>query len=157
MEFQDSSATSRVTALGNTCVLGLGSTGQAVARYLAKRLGTRISSVTVFGGKTSQANDETRALQEMGCTVVLGTDAVEGSYDLTGALPGISEFSPSLFLLPKLVRKKLFLSQNSPGGKALLDGLLLQVPTVKPRLRRLCATCCALVVLWQKLWAISAN
>ena len=106
MEFQDSSATSRVTALGNTCVLGLGSTGQAVARYLAKRLGTRISSVTVFGGKTSQANDETRALQEMGCTVVLGTEAVEGSYDLTVASPGISEFSP-FFLAAKACSKEV--------------------------------------------------
>lgn len=92
--------------LGDTCVLGLGSTGQAVASYLAKRLGTRVSSVTIFGGLTSKASDETRALEEMGCRVVLGTEAVEGSYDLTIASPGISEFSP-FFLAAKACSKEI--------------------------------------------------
>lgn len=79
--------------LGETCVLGLGKTGLAAAGYLARRLGGRVSGVTVYGGLAARESDETRALERAGCRVVLGTEEVEGSYDLAVASPGISEFS----------------------------------------------------------------
>ena len=106
MEFQEGTATNGTTMLGDTCVLGLGSTGYAVARYLAQRLDNRVLSVTVFGGQASQEDDKTRALEEMGCRVVLGTEAVEGSYNLTVASPGISEFS-TFFLAAKACSKEV--------------------------------------------------
>ena len=40
--------------LGATLVLGLGRTGEAAARYLASLLGTRVDSVTLYGGASSQ-------------------------------------------------------------------------------------------------------
>ncbi|MDI9589720.1 MAG: UDP-N-acetylmuramoyl-L-alanine--D-glutamate ligase [Acidobacteriota bacterium] len=83
-------------ALGDVCVLGLGRTGEAVASYLADRIGGRVSSVTLYGGARSDAGPASRALEERGVRVVLGTEEVTGSYDLAVASPGIPEGSPFL-------------------------------------------------------------
>ena len=79
--------------LGDVCVLGLGRTGEGVAYYLAERLGDRVSSVTLYGGARSTEGDATHALEERGVRVVVGTEQVEGHYDLTVASPGIPESS----------------------------------------------------------------
>mgnify|MGYP005765166757 CR=1 FL=1 len=39
--------------LGSVAVLGLGRTGEAVARYLASLVPSRVDSVTLFGGAAS--------------------------------------------------------------------------------------------------------
>ena len=80
--------------LGDVCVLGLGKTGEAVASYLAAQLGGRVKSVTLYGGLKSEASDATRALEDAGVRVVLGTEDVEGRYDLVVASPGIPEHAP---------------------------------------------------------------
>ena len=72
---------------GDVAVLGLGRTGEAVARYLAD--GGRARSVTVFGGASSRPGEGSRALESAGVRVVCGTDEVTGSYDLAVASPGI--------------------------------------------------------------------
>ncbi len=79
--------------LGDTCVLGLGKTGEAVARYLAARLPGRVRSVTLVGGASSTDGPVSRSLEALGVRVVLGTETVEGHYDLTVASPGIPEGS----------------------------------------------------------------
>ena len=75
------------------CVLGQGMTGLDVARWGLAHLGDRVSSVTVYGGSTSQPNDVTHALEAKGAAFVYGTEQVEGAYDVCVASPGISEFS----------------------------------------------------------------
>lgn len=80
--------------LGDVCVLGLGKTGEAVASYLAAQLGGRVKSVTLYGGLKSAVSDATRALEDAGVRVVLGTENVEGRYDLVVASPGIPEHAP---------------------------------------------------------------
>lgn len=79
--------------LGRVVVLGMGQTAEAVARYLASLEPGRVTSVTVVGGAKSSAGDRSERLEELGATVVLGTDEVPGEYDLCVASPGISEFS----------------------------------------------------------------
>lgn len=87
----NASATECRAQLGDVCVLGLGKTGEAVAGYLADLLGTRVSSVTLYGGLKSAPNDATRALEARGVRVVTGTEDVEGRFDLAVASPGIPE------------------------------------------------------------------
>lgn len=79
--------------LGNVAVLGLGRTGEAVARYLSGLVPERVSSVTLFGGRASSPGERTRGLEELGISVVTGTDVVSGSYDLAVASPGIPDTS----------------------------------------------------------------
>ncbi|MDM8271375.1 UDP-N-acetylmuramoyl-L-alanine--D-glutamate ligase [Thermophilibacter provencensis] len=79
--------------LGNVLVLGLGRTGESVARHLAALLGTRVDSVTLYGGASSAPGEKTRELEEAGVRVVCGTEDVRGSYDLAVASPGIPESS----------------------------------------------------------------
>ena len=79
--------------LGNVCVLGIGKTGEAACRYLAGLVPARVSSVTLFGGANSRESDQTRALEAAGVRCVLGTESVEGSFDLAVASPGIPETS----------------------------------------------------------------
>ena len=74
-------------------MLGLGKTGEAAARYLAGLLGSRVSSVTLYGGARSTEGPATRELEELGVRVVLGTEEVAGDYDLVVASPGIPEHS----------------------------------------------------------------
>ena len=80
-------------SLGNVCVLGLGKTGEALCRHLAAHLGGSVSSVTLYGGASQEASDLTRELEALGVRCVLGTEAVEGTYDLAVASPGIPENS----------------------------------------------------------------
>ena len=78
--------------LGKVLVLGVGKTGRDVALYLKGLEGTgRVSSVTVYGGAGSHEGSTTQELEASGVDVVLGTDEVEGSYDLAVASPGIPE------------------------------------------------------------------
>ena len=79
--------------LGNVCVLGIGKTGVVGADYLAGQLGNRVDSVTVYGGGKSRMGKEAERLQGRGVRVVVGTEELDGSYDLAVASPGISEFS----------------------------------------------------------------
>lgn len=79
--------------LGATLVLGLGKTGESVARYLASLMPGRVSSVTLYAGASALPGERTRALEELGVTVVCGTERVEGAYDLAVASPGIPEGS----------------------------------------------------------------
>ena len=80
-------------SLGHTCVLGLGRTGEGVARYLASLLGGRVASVTLYGGANSHEGEATRALEDLGVRVICGTEQVEGSYDLAVVSPGIPQDS----------------------------------------------------------------
>lgn len=77
-------------SLGDVLVLGLGKTGVAVARHLARG---RARSVTLYGGAASAPGEQSRALEALGVRVVLGTEDVEGAYDLAVASPGIPEGS----------------------------------------------------------------
>ncbi|MBM6676845.1 UDP-N-acetylmuramoyl-L-alanine--D-glutamate ligase [Olsenella uli] len=79
--------------LGDIAVLGLGRTGEAVARYLQGLVPSRVSSVTLFGGASSAPGEKTRALEALGVTVVCGTEEVEGRFDLAVASPGIPDSS----------------------------------------------------------------
>ena len=88
--------TSAAGHLGDVCVLGLGKTGEAVAAYLADRLGDRVDSVTLYGGARSVDGPASQALAARGVRVVLGTEDVQGHYDLCVASPGIPEHAPFL-------------------------------------------------------------
>ena len=74
---------------GDTLVLGLGKTGADVARYLVRRS----SSVTLYGGLSSTEGPVVDSLRDLGVHVVLGTEDIEGSYELAVVSPGISERS----------------------------------------------------------------
>ena len=75
------------------CVLGLGKTGVEVARYLCDLPTGRVDSVTLYGGASSTEGEASRELAEKGVRVVVGTDSVEGDFDLVVASPGIPERS----------------------------------------------------------------
>ena len=83
-----------MSSLGDVVVLGLGKTGLGVAEYLACLPKSRVASIALYGGSSSQPNDQTRALEQMGVRVVCGTDDIEESYDLAIVSPGIPESSP---------------------------------------------------------------
>ena len=73
-------------------VLGQGKSGLDVARW-ALAHPERVSTVTVYGGGTSEPNDATRSLEARGVSFVYGTEQVEGAFDVCVTCPGISEFS----------------------------------------------------------------
>ena len=75
---------------GDVLVLGLGKTGVDVARYLANG---RASTVTLYGGLSSHEGPAVDDLRAAGVQVVLGTEDIDGSYDLAVISPGISERS----------------------------------------------------------------
>lgn len=79
--------------LGDVLVIGLGRTGEAVTRYCLRRLGGRVDSVTLYGGVSSREGALTHEFEDAGCTSILGTEEIEGHYDLAISSPGISEFS----------------------------------------------------------------
>ncbi len=112
--------------LGRVLILGLGGTGAAVARYCAKRLGGRVESVTIVGGKASHEGPLAEELRSLGCTVQLGTEDIEGAYDLAVASPGISEFS-SFFQTAKehaseLIGEPEFAYRESPENWVAITG-----------------------------------
>ena len=78
---------------GDVLVLGAGSTGAAVCRLLASLGPEQVRSVTLVGGAASEECDLTRELEGLGVACILGTEKIEGSYDLAVASPGISELS----------------------------------------------------------------
>ncbi len=83
-------------SLGNVVVLGLGKTGHDVALYLADLAAApehRVSSVTLYGGAKSTEGPAVDELRQHGVRVVVGTEAVEGSFDLAVVSPGIPEHS----------------------------------------------------------------
>ncbi|WP_322353761.1 UDP-N-acetylmuramoyl-L-alanine--D-glutamate ligase [Paratractidigestivibacter sp.] len=79
--------------IGNVCVLGIGKTGEAACRYLSGLMPGRVDSVTLFGGVNSRESEQTRALGAAGVRCVLGTEEVEGEFDLAVVSPGIPETS----------------------------------------------------------------
>lgn len=74
-------------------VLGQGTTGLDVVRWALPHLGGRVRSITVYGGARSARDGATTGLEARGVRFAYGTEAVEGSYDVCVASPGISEFS----------------------------------------------------------------
>ncbi|WP_283170557.1 UDP-N-acetylmuramoyl-L-alanine--D-glutamate ligase [Curtanaerobium respiraculi] len=87
--------------LGHVLILGLGRSGKAACAYCTALLGTRTESVTVAAGRsTDEARLFARRAEESGAEVVFDSEAIDGSYDLCIASPGISEFS-SFYLSAK--------------------------------------------------------
>ena len=74
-------------------VLGQGLTGIDVVTWALDAGSARVSSITVYGGASSEPTERTRALESAGVRFVYGTEEVEGDYDICVASPGISEFS----------------------------------------------------------------
>ncbi|HIR90199.1 MAG TPA: UDP-N-acetylmuramoyl-L-alanine--D-glutamate ligase [Candidatus Limicola stercorigallinarum] len=74
-------------------VLGQGATGLDVCRWACAHMPERVTSITLYGGAKATPCEDTRALEAAGVNVVLGTEEVEGSFDVCVASPGISEFS----------------------------------------------------------------
>lgn len=81
-------------SLGRVLVLGLGKSGRAVADYCLGLLGTRVEALAVAAGApTSDAEAWARDARERGAVVLFDHEAIEGSYDVCVASPGISQFS----------------------------------------------------------------
>lgn len=79
--------------LGRVLVLGLGKSGLEATRYCRDLLGTRVDSLTVYGGATNDSTDDIVAeLKGENVRLVFDSEDVEGSFDLCIASPGISQF-----------------------------------------------------------------
>ena len=77
-------------SLPDILILGLGASGLASARYCARRVGQEFSSVTaVDAANTPALRDSAAQLRSEGCSVHLGSDGVEGAFDLCVASPGV--------------------------------------------------------------------
>lgn len=111
---------------GDVCVLGLGSTGVTVARYFVSLVGTRVRSVTLYGGQSSYAGPATEELEAMGVRVVCGTDRVEGHYGLVVASPGIPEgsdfFSSAREHADEIIGEPEFAWRESPQNWVAITG-----------------------------------
>jgi UDP-N-acetylmuramoylalanine--D-glutamate ligase len=85
-----------MSCLGDTLVLGLGKSGRAVATYLAGLIASGdVTSVTLYdAAENDSLREAAEQLGKLGVRVILGTDAVEGGYDLCVASPGISVHAP---------------------------------------------------------------
>lgn len=84
-----------MTNLGDILILGLGSSGRAAARYCAELIGTEASSVTAVDTADTEAiRAEAAGLAEIGVSVSLGVEAVEGRWSLCIASPGIPPHAP---------------------------------------------------------------
>ena len=107
--------------LGDVLVLGIGKTGEGICRYLAGLPAGRVDSVTLYGGARSEECDATRALEGMGVRCVLGTEDVEGAFDLAVASPGIPE--KSAFSAPPRPRApRSSASPSLPSARARATG-----------------------------------
>lgn len=81
----------------NYCVLGLGRTGESVAKWLLNHVDASCDGVWVYGGENSKESDASRALANHGAHVVVGVgelpapDADDARlFDLAIVSPGIS-------------------------------------------------------------------
>ncbi|MDO4537181.1 MAG: UDP-N-acetylmuramoyl-L-alanine--D-glutamate ligase [Coriobacteriales bacterium] len=88
-----SSHTTNEAIWNSVCVLGLGRTGFAVARYLVQTGAHGKPAVTLYGGANAFESDQSRELEALGVRVVCGTEQIEGHYDLAVVSPGIPENS----------------------------------------------------------------
>lgn len=83
--------------LGRVCVLGMGVSGTACARFLLEALSSGEDVVDGFviyaGADTGPNREAARSFIEAGVEVRLGTEEVEGPFDLCVASPGISQLS----------------------------------------------------------------
>ena len=88
--------------LGDVLVLGLGKSGKAASSYCARRIGTRVSTLTIAAGADNEAARAFAAqMQQAGAAVAFETYdigmlvAQRGGkpFDLCIASPGISQFS----------------------------------------------------------------
>ena len=86
-------ATASPDQLGNVLVLGLGGSGEAVARYCLERLHTRVSSVTVVDGREGKPEVVAR-LEAAGARVLTGVRGVAETFDLAVVSPGIPHHTP---------------------------------------------------------------
>lgn len=79
----------------NILVLGLGSSGVAVARYCANRMPSRFASVTaVDAADTPSLRATAEQLERLGVEVMLGITDPAGEYDTCVASPGIPPHAP---------------------------------------------------------------
>lgn len=80
--------------LGRVLILGLGKSGKAVANYCLDLLGTRVQELAIAAGTFSKEADAwAEGARRRGARVLFDHEAIEGSYDLCIASPGISQFS----------------------------------------------------------------
>ena len=82
------------------CVLGLGRTGESVARWLLTHMIPDHDEIWVFGGAKSTETDVSRELERLGAHVVLGTEELpaptadgEPVFDMAIVSPGIPPHS----------------------------------------------------------------
>lgn len=81
-------------SLGRVLVLGLGKSGRAAAEYCLDLLGGRVEELAVAAGAPSgEAEAWAEAARARGATVLFDHEAIEGSYDVCIASPGISQLS----------------------------------------------------------------
>ncbi|MEG0071849.1 MAG: UDP-N-acetylmuramoyl-L-alanine--D-glutamate ligase [Raoultibacter sp.] len=82
------------THLGRVLVLGLGTSGKAVAHYCLDTVPDRVDGLVVAAGACSRAAQaEAVQLEAAGASVFFDQYAIEGEFDLCIASPGISPFS----------------------------------------------------------------
>ena len=80
--------------LGKVAVLGIGKSGRAVSWYCAELLGSRVESLTVYAGASSEEGQAfAKQLTDRGARVLFDTEDVQGQYDVCIASPGISQNS----------------------------------------------------------------
>jgi UDP-N-acetylmuramoylalanine--D-glutamate ligase len=97
MEFAYDSTRVSHRVLGHVLVVGLGTSGKAVAHYCADLLAAdspRISSLTLYAGAfTEEAQAFIDAYIDDACRVVFDEETIVGTYDLAIVSPGISSQS----------------------------------------------------------------
>lgn len=80
--------------LGCVLVLGLGRSGKACVDYLRPLVGGRVEALAIAAGEpTPEARRWAAAQEGAGTDIRFDHEAIEGSYDLCIASPGISELS----------------------------------------------------------------
>ena len=91
---------------GSVLILGAGKTALATARYLASSRRSQVARVVVYAGMGSVSQSVKDQIRSYGAKLVMGTEKVEGTYDICISSPGISEFS-DFFLSAKAASKKI--------------------------------------------------
>ena len=79
--------------IGRIAILGLGSTGFAVADWALAHKDTEIASIDVYPGLTSTPSEHSRRLEEQSATLHWNTEELVDIYDLAIVSPGIPEHS----------------------------------------------------------------